>query len=178
MFLSAPPEIVSALSKYLKSSRKIVPPLIKQYIDVSLKNNSYFETADKLSLDVIGSVYNLEAIYQRLNQEYFQSQVDLDITWYGKCQFKNRRQITFGLYSEALKLIKINRILDQDFFPSFFVDYVVFHEMLHSVCPVTMGNKGKREIHSQDFKLNEKKFKFFDEATRWMKQNRESFFIP
>src|SRR6185436_13142437 len=46
-----------------------------------------------------------------------------------------REQFVFGTIQEEDRLIRINRALDQPFVPLWFLRYVLYHEMLHSVVP-------------------------------------------
>jgi hypothetical protein len=68
-------------------------------------------------------------------------------------------------------------LLDSPSFPDYFVSYVVYHEMLHHVCPSYFDAKGLHQIHSKEFKAKEIEFKHYDLAQTWIKKNHSSFFI-
>jgi hypothetical protein len=92
--------------------------------------------------------------------------------------------VTFGLYLESLKLIKIHRLLDKSmrfckkpYFPDFFVKFVIYHEILHHVCPSYYDEQGKHRIHTVEFKEREEKFRDFDLAQAWMKKHYHNFFM-
>src|SRR5712675_1992639 len=78
-----------------------------------------------------GQHYDLKAIYNILNQNYFKNKLKLEITWFGSAQRTAKRHRKLGLFCYRTNRIKIHRLLDQPHFPSYFISYVVYHEMLH-----------------------------------------------
>ena len=89
---------------------------------------------------------------------------------------KGRSRLTLGQYIDTLKLIKIHRHLDSVFVPRYVADYVIYHEMVHAVCPAYVDAQGITRIHTAEFKKQEKRFVEYDRATRWLLQNRNKFF--
>lgn len=176
MFLKAPSNIMQALACYLKGKDKKLSPSIKAYIEHNLKNFDYSHELDLTKLQTKGRVYDLEKIYRDLNKEYFDKSLDLHITWFSERKRTKKSRVTFGLYHDPLRLIKINRLLDQESFPYYFVTYVVYHEMLHYICPTFVDEKGLTHIHSQAFKAREKQFKFYWEAQDWIENNKDYIF--
>lgn len=178
MFLQAPLNVMQALGCYLKGEHKKIAPSIKAYIEDNLQKLDYSHELDLSKLQVKGSVHDLESIYAQLNEEYFNNALELHITWFGKSKKKKHRpnRITFGLFHDPLKLIKINRMLDSNYFPYYFVSFVVYHEMLHYVCPTYVDEKGQKHIHSKAFKEREKQFKHYKMAQQWIKDNQNYLF--
>lgn len=176
MFLAAPRTIMQALTCYLKREHKILSPSIKAYIEDNLQKLDYSHQLDLDKLQTVGKVYNLKAIYNKLNKEYFNNSLKLHITWFGKTENKNRSRINFGLYYDPLKLIKINRLLDNAKIPEYFVEYVIFHEMVHYVCPAYVDEKGQKQIHSKAFKERERQYKHFELAQKWIRTHQNDLF--
>jgi len=176
MFLEAPKNIMDELACYLLRQKRQITPSIKAFIDTNLKKLDYSHHVDRKSLISEGNVYNLQTIYDDLNQEYFNQHLDLGITWFGKPNQKNRSRVTFGLYFNSLKLIKIHRMLDAPHCPEYVLNYIVFHEMLHHVCPSYVDEKGIHRIHSKAFKEKEEAFPDFHRAKQWIKSNHGHFF--
>lgn len=176
MFLQAPQNVMQALACYLKGDDRKLAPSIKAYIEDTLQKMDYTHQLDLTQLETKGFYYNLNEIYLRLNREYFDNRLKLHMTWFGKGRRRRCKRLTFGLYQDPLRLIKINRLLDHPYFPDYFVDYVVYHEMLHHVCPAYVDETGYKHIHSKAFKEHEKKFKNFNEAQTWIKNNQEYLF--
>lgn len=176
MFLQAPQNVMQALACYLKGDNKKLAPSIKAYIEDNMQKLDYSHQLDLSLLQTKGQVYDLKEIYHSVNQEYFDKQLELYITWFGNDKQTRRRKVTFGLFHDPLKLIKINRLLDNPRFPDYFISYVVFHEMLHHVCPSYVDEKGFKQIHNKEFKQREKQFKYFDKALQWIKDNQSFLF--
>lgn len=176
MFLSAPQNIMQELACYLRQESNNISPKVKAFIEDNLKKLDYSHTLDMEKLEHKGDVYNLQEIYNEINAEYFQSKLNLYITWFGKANQRNRSRITFGLYHDPLKLIKIHRMLDSLTFPYYFISYVIYHEMLHYVCPAYVDEKGLNRVHSKEFKEQETHFRYFDLAQKWIKEHQAYFF--
>jgi hypothetical protein len=176
MFLQAPQNIMRELVCYLRREHKSLAPSIKAYIEHNLQKLDYSHQLDLNKLQTKGHVYDLQKIYTDLNYEYFAGRLKLYITWFGKSRRSSSSRITFGLYHDPLKLIKISRLLDNPQFPPYFISYIVYHEMLHYVCPTYVDERGVKHIHSKAFKEREKQFRYFDLAQEWIRDNQSYFF--
>jgi hypothetical protein len=123
-----------------------------------------------------GEHYDLQAIYDVLNEDYFKNQLKLTIRWFSSAERKARRHRKLGIFCFKTNCIKIHRLLDKPHFPPYFISYVVYHEMLHSVCPPVKAKRGRYQIHHSDFKMREKQFAEYAVAKRWEEENRTLFF--
>lgn len=176
MFLQAPQNVMQALACYLKGKDKKLAPSIKAYIEHSLQQLDYSHELDLSTLQTEGRVYDLQKMYDDLNREYFSHPLGLHITWFGERKRRASRRVTFGLYHDPLRLIKINRLLDNRHFPDYFVAYVIYHEMLHYVCPAYVDQKGQKHIHSKAFKEREQEFEYYRHAQEWIQDNQDYLF--
>lgn len=176
IFLQAPQNVMELLACYLRREDKIIAPKVKSFIEDSIKKLDYTHKIDHRKLCTQGMVYDLQEIYDEINEEYFNGKVKLFITWYGKKSHSNRSRVTFGLYYDPLKLVKISRFLDSEAFPDYVVSYVVYHEMLHHVCPAYIDENGLNRIHSKEFKIREKDFRDFEKAQKWIREHHKNFF--
>lgn len=140
------------------------------------KKRSKLVSLRSFKIQTRGEYYDLKAIYDVLNQDYFNNQLKLEITWFGSAQREAKRHRKLGLFCFLTNRIKIHRLLDQPHFPPYFISYVVYHEMLHSVCPPVKAKKGKYRIHHPDFKMREKEFGDYALAKRWEEENIKLFF--
>jgi len=131
----------------------------------------------RIILRPTGSVYNLQEMCDTLNREYFDAKLDLRISWFGRGEVIPKTRITFGSYNHQLKLIKINRLLDKQDVPEYFVRYIVYHEMLHNLLPPMRRKKGRHHIHHRAFKQREKKFPHYMEAKAFVKKWRKMHFV-
>lgn len=176
IFLQAPQNIMQALACYLNGEHKKLAPSIRAYIEEHVQKLDYSHELDLAQLETKGKYYDLRMIFHSLNKDYFDSSLNLHITWFGENRKKSRKRVTFGLFHDALRLIKINRLLDNPNFPEYFVSYVIYHEMVHYVCPAYVDENGNKHIHSKPFKEREKKFKYYKEAQQWISDNQDYLF--
>lgn len=177
LFENAPANVMDSLACYIRQKgKKTISWNIKSFIKDNLSKLDHTSHLKKMALEVEGNTYNLRSLLDSVNEEYFDSQLDLNITWYAQRKKKNRSQITFGLYHEPLKLIKINKFLDNPKIPKYFLRYVIYHEMLHNVCPPYYDEKGRHRIHNREFKALESKFTDYHMAQAWIEQNRDNLF--
>lgn len=176
MFLDAPSNIMDDLACYIGKEKKQISSEIRAFIETGSKKYDYSHAVNRKQLETKGKVFDLEEIYNEINQEYFKGKLDLLITWFGKEETKGKSKVTFGLFSETTKLIKVHRMLDNPLFPKYVIDFVVYHEMLHYVCPSYYDKKGVHRIHSKEFKAKEKEFRYYQMAEEWIKNHLEYLF--
>jgi len=117
-----------------------------------------------------GVYHNLNIIYSRLNEHYFQNQIDSAITWGKWGKGKNTRSIRLGSYDASRRLITIHPALDQAGVPRICVERIVYHEMLHQKHPIKIKN-GRRSIHTASFLEEEIYFTGAQIADQWFKCN-------
>ncbi len=113
-----------------------------------------------------GKCYDLRAIYERLNGEYFDSKLASVITWGTGTSGKAVRKRTLGSYCSHTNIIRINPVLDKNTVPDYYIEFVVYHEMLHAA--IGIGEKdGRRSVHTRAFRERERLFREYDKAMRW-----------
>lgn len=124
------------------------------------------------SLPTQGRHHDLLTIYDTVNWQYFNGKIRAIITWGRKLNARRRhhKTIRMGFATIETRLIGIHRALDQAWIPRFFVEYVVFHEMLHFKYPPRRKN-GHNNLHHEKFVTAEKKFSNYVKAERWEKIN-------
>lgn len=176
MFLQAPRNVMDSLACYLKREDEMISSSIKSFIEENVQKLDYSHLLDKKKMYTQGNLYNLQKIYDDLNEEYFHGKLKLSITWFGKRYQRNKTRVTFGLYHESLKLIKIHYMLDSPSFPEYLIYYIVYHEMLHHVCPSYYDKEGLHRIHSKEFKQKEELFKHYQLAQDWIRKNGINLF--
>jgi predicted SprT family Zn-dependent metalloprotease len=130
----------------------------------------------RIILRPFGQVYNLQEIYEQVNEEYFGAKLNLKITWFGRGETVPKTRITFGSYTPQLKLIKVNRLLDREYIPEFFVRYIVYHEMLHEAFPPKKRKRGTHHIHHSEFKEKEKAFPHYGEVKAFIQRWKDEHF--
>lgn len=168
MFADADPVITRALARYIGENDRDASRVLGDFIDAN--QEVVRGRARKSPTQVIltaGDHHDLRVIYDELNVRYFEGKIDAAITW-GLRNGKPRRRhsIKMGSYSVEERLIRLHRSLDRAFVPRFFVEWIVFHEMLHQVHDIKVKN-GRREFHSRAFMADEARFDRYEEARAW-----------
>lgn len=179
MFLEAPDPVISAIAHYVKGTRRNLSErnvILKEFIQRHLACRDYSHLVKSQELVSQGKIYDLKTLYDPLNQKYFNGELDLSLTWFGASSRKRRRRITFGQYFSGLRLIKMHRMLDDPFFPEYFVSFILYHEMLHSVIPGSKDARGRFCVHGKEFKEREKVFEHYHKAVEWEKRNKAIIF--
>jgi len=64
----------------------------------------------------------------------------------------------------------VHPALDRKWVPDFFVDFIVYHEMLHQAVP-WHNSVGRRQPHGRVFRARERQFARFEEAVAWEQKN-------
>lgn len=114
----------------------------------------------------IGQIYNLKEIFDKLNRQYFDGKLNVDhIAW-----SKNPSVRCLGFYDGLHNRIVISKSLDKRPTPTFFLEYIVYHEMLHMVHPSHVNN-GRRRFHHEEFREDEMRFPFYLQAKMFLKRN-------
>lgn len=134
---------------------------------------SYKPRAVKIQLK--GKHFDLKELYDQINAKYFESKLELGITWVGNKDSMPRTRVMFGSYTHGRKLIKIHRRLDQPHIPHYFISFIVYHEMLHHVLPPVKENR-KYRIHHGAFTQKEKEFEEYSLAKSYSKEMKATWF--
>jgi len=167
IFLSAPDEVLSELASFLSLRTKKTPAITRfireRRADIDAKPR-------RVRVRTKGKSHDLKEVFDRVNNEYFDASIAASITWSRRQPGRVRRR-TLGSYSFSSKTIRINPILDSPAVPPIFLEFIVYHEMLHAILGVERKS-GRSIIHSRDFRKKEKEFRGFEAATKWEKANR------
>ncbi len=174
MFLDAPAPITRALARYIADNDARASRELGRYIE---SNHGAISIAGRRPKTVIlrpqGRVHDLTDIYAAVNARYFAGAVDARITWGPEPATtgrRRRRSIKMGSYAVEDRLIRIHPSLDRTQVPRFFVEWIVFHEMLHQVHPIHVVG-GRRQFHTPAFMEDEASFDQYAEARRWERSN-------
>lgn len=131
----------------------------------------------QLDLEQEGQYFDLRAIFDGLNARYFRNRLrGYKVVWGRRRKQLPKGYFVFGTIQEEDKIIRINPRLDQPFVPLWFLKYVLFHEMLHSVVPDEKGPAGRRVVHTEEFNRREREYPSYRRARRWEEENLGRFF--
>jgi predicted metal-dependent hydrolase len=111
-----------------------------------------------------GQTYNLENIFDDLNTRFFYGLLARPRMTWSRDHARNR----LGHYDPAHNAIVISRVFDHPRVPSYAVEYIVYHEMLHLKHPVKLRGS-RRCVHSSEFQAEEKLFLHLDRAKAFLR---------
>lgn len=175
MFADADPVITRALAHYIAQNDADASRVLGDFIDAN--SDHVRGRARRMPAQLIftaGENHDLRQIYDEINARYFDNKIDAAITWGARTGRPRRRNsIKMGSYSVEDRLIRIHRSLDRTFVPRFFVEWIVFHEMLHQVHDIRVKN-GRREFHSKEFMSDEAQFEHYDLARSWERSHLDA----
>ena len=119
----------------------------------------------KILLSAKGRHYDLEAIFEDLNRRFFYGLLLRPLmTW-----SRHASRQSLGYYDPAHNTIAISRIFYRADMPSYAVEYLVYHEMLHLKHPVKL-NGSRRCVHPKAFQDEERLFPELDRAKELLKR--------
>ena len=172
LFRQAPEPVWRALVAHVRGTDAGASAILRQYVrdHQHLLKPANRRRAPARVLQPRGRHFDLEAIYQALNRDYFDNRVQARITWGRQPSRRPRRSIRFGVYNHKERLLRIHPLLDQAFVPRFVVENVVFHEMLHQLHPPQRIN-GRWSIHTPAFRHAERRFPHFERAEAWQRRH-------
>lgn len=130
----------------------------------------------QLNLEQEGRHFDLRAIFDRLNARHFRGRLrGYKVVWGQRRKRRAKDYFVFGTIQEEDRVIRINPRLDQPWVPRWFLEYVLYHEMLHSVVPDETDAAGRRRVHTEEFYRREKAFRRYRRARRWEDENLARF---
>ena len=123
-----------------------------------------------------GRHFDLQTIFDRINTRYFRNRLrGYTITWGRRRRRRPTQYIVFGSIQEEDRVIRIHPLLDREFVPRWYVEYVVYHEMLHAFIPDQYDPSGRRVVHHAGFLRRERKFRHYESAIEWERENLGRF---
>jgi len=112
-----------------------------------------------------GRHYDLEEVFRRVNADHFEGRLGRPVLAWNTVP--SRRKL--GRYQFATDTVVLSRILDSPTVPTWVVDFIMYHELLHKSLGVRMTN-GRQRAHTADFRQAEKAFPRYAEATAFIKR--------
>lgn len=168
IFLDASQDVFEALVSSIISGGETVPTAVHAFINSKNDAMNYSASVDPAALVTQGAYFDLQKIYDQLNDRYFDGALHLSITYFGANSKADIYHMILGKYYAALRLIKIHQRLDSPSVPRYVVEFVVFHEMVHAIIQPIVSDRGAR-VHHQEFKQWEQRYPLAQLAKQWIK---------
>jgi len=168
MFLDAPERVKEALVRYIAKGDRGASQIVGDFIE----SNSFRIRAERpvtQPLRTAGLVHDLGSMLERLDRRYFGGALgDVLVTWGRRSspRSESRNSIKLGTYSATERLVRIHPALDQRFVPRYFVEYILFHELLHHIVPPVKVGRFTL-IHPPEFMSRERAYPKYQRAIEW-----------
>ena len=176
MFLGCGPEIVIALARYIERDDRAASRTLNRYIDghAAAIGRPRRRATPHRPLVARGEVHDLRALFDDLNARYFAGAIVAEITWGARParRGRERRSLKMGSYCVEDRLIRIHPSLDRLFVPQLFVEWIVYHEMLHQKHDIPIRG-GRRQFHTPAFLADEACYEHFHAARRWEREHMD-----
>jgi hypothetical protein len=170
MFLHAPLDVVRGVARGLNRKSRKGDGGVRRFMNENLFRVRR-EPRRLPELKSHGAAYDLVQVYDRLNAQFFGGTLQVPVTW-GRGGGRARRGgLTFGSYDPVLGLIRIHPVLDRREVPLFFLESVLYHEMLHHKLGGVPDRSGRTVYHSRAFREAEARYPRHADALRWEKDN-------
>jgi len=175
MFLEAPPVITRALARYIASNERDSSRELGAFIDEhqgDIRPTRGNAPRGPTQLETRGRFYDLRELFDGLNARYFHGAIEARVTWgqRGGSRRRRRTSMKMGSYSVEERLIRIHPSLDRHFVPRHFLEWIVYHEMLHQKHAIPIV-RGRRQFHTPEFLLDEASFEHYEISRRWEREN-------
>lgn len=184
-FADAPEEVRDALASWLRSGRRA--RRATHTIDEWIERQVSALPARALDPDrdrARGRVHDLGALARELAAGElapdFASREPPAVVWSRRARTRARRSLRLGTFDPVDRCVRIHPVLDQRAVPSYFVRYVVFHELLHAALEDEAGARrtagGRRELHGREFRARERAFGDTARALAWERAHLDALF--
>ncbi|MBN9682567.1 MULTISPECIES: hypothetical protein [unclassified Corallococcus] len=170
MFLDAPEVIVRAVADYAGRGHRAAGALLDEYIRGQQPLIRQLRRESDAELNPLGRCFDLRALYNGVNEAYFGNAIQARIGWGRMPPRRRRKSIRLGVYDHQTREIRIHPALDKPDVPAFFVEFIVFHEMLHQLFP-SSNRTGRRVHHPRAFRERERTYPHYAAALRWEREN-------
>lgn len=171
IFLESPPEVLEEIATLLAGGRTDKAAL-RRFTAAMFRDNPAAARPHSVPSPSRTDSKHHDILHyaEELNRAYLGGRSTAQVVWGRRDSRRGRRSIRFACYDPDRNLIIMNRKLDKSDIPAYFVEYVLFHEMLHEVLGIGQRPDGRRDIHGSLFKLMESTFPDYDRAVRFEKE--------
>lgn len=171
MFLEADTEVLNSLARFIKGGSRKATSVVRHF--VTSNSGKIRKASPRVRRTVLrhaGRYFNLKVLFDELNSEYFENEVDCKITWGAKRRVRRQNSIKLASYSDQTKTIRVNPVLDKRYIPKYVLKGIIYHEMLHHHLGVELRN-GRKIAHSKSFRKLESLYHHHRRLQVWKERN-------
>jgi hypothetical protein len=169
MFLDAPDAVVRAIAEYAGKGQPAAGAVLDDFISAQQELIRAFPRKPSL-LESRGRCFKLQELFDSINAAHFDGAIVARIGWGRTPGRRRRKSIRLGVYDHKAKEIRIHPALDRPDVPRYFVEFIVFHEMLHQLFP-SARDTGRHVHHPRAFRERERAWPKYGAAIAWEKEH-------
>jgi hypothetical protein len=177
MFRHADDSVVGVLARFVIARDRESSNALDRFIDRHRDEIKRPGKRRPSRLRTAGRHQDLQSVLDTVCGEYFGGEIDVRICW-GRVSKRRRRRRSrtrsraLATYSFDSRTIRVSPVLDSPDVPSYVLEWIVYHELLHHVLPVERDG-GRSRYHTNRFKALERAFAEYEEAKAWEEENLE-----
>jgi predicted metal-dependent hydrolase len=182
LFRHADETILSHLSNYLISPKKIDSLVLDRFIARHQEEIVAPRPKPLSDLAPQGKHHDLQKILNTVNREYFKGNATVRIGWGNaprrRVNRRRRRSMSRALatYYYNTRTIRVSPVLDAKNVPTYVIEWIVYHELLHHVLPIKKIG-GKHIYHSKQFRALERAFVHYEKAKAWEESHLDQLLL-
>ncbi len=171
IFLNSSREVLDALARFIVAPKPNDRKTIRFYINENANRLSRVVPTRPPKARTVGSArgdhYDLQTRADRLNERYFNNELKFQIIWGRRIRSgRNQRHATLGTWNRRARTIRIHPMLDHPRVPWYFLDYIIYHEMVHIAVP-SKACGDRMAHHTNEFYAMERAYPFYRRAVAW-----------
>lgn len=177
LFRHADEFVLKALARFIVGRKHNTSQILDDFIAAHRDEIQASRRERPRQLKEQGVHHDLKAYLRKVADTYFGGYADVRIGWTRLNRRKTRRRSrtvsrALATYSYEDRTIRVSPILDAANVPSYVVEWIIYHELLHHVLPVKQVG-GKNQYHTAQFRALERAFKDFERAKKWEAEHLE-----
>jgi hypothetical protein len=177
MFSDAPEDVVEALASWIRVGKRArrSSGLLDQWLAHRTAKLPP-RAPRKVKVTTRGLCHDLAGLADTLLHDEFAGGFPAErprpaITWGRRSRSHSRHSIQLGSFDPELRLVRIHPVLDREAVPSWYVRYILFHELLHAALPPERRQPERCIHHGAEFRRRERAYADYGKALRWEKEN-------
>jgi predicted metal-dependent hydrolase len=137
--------------------------IIDSYIRLHSRGIQAEKKRKAMVLSSRGKVYDLKKILKELGEKYGLPTRGFKITWTNSRLRRGQQSVRLGSFIRDDRLIRVHPALDDPKIPKYFVEYIIYHELVHSQVKPEY-HRHRINFHPADYYELEKKFEHYEKA--------------
>jgi len=117
-----------------------------------------------------GAKFDLKDRFNRINSHYFNSELNSLLRWGQHGSKTSYHTIINDEHKNPHHLITIAGLYNHPSVPTYALDGVLYHEMLHIECPPIEGAQ-RRNVHHREFRIREQEYLHYEKWQKWLRRD-------